>query len=156
MKSLRETTGLRSEDSRVGIIQKILKEFAWELEGRELLKRSLLGSATHGINVKGIQNCLIEMLHDPQSGLRAVHQICYEESFFGHYIEERDYSKVRKNLNPWDELRTYQLPYQSMLARSLDNTEQIRQQVLKFSDECLVEYKLDGERVQINYDRFRS
>lgn len=43
-----------------------------------------------------------------------------------------------------------------MLARPLSNISDIKTQVLKFGDKCLVESKLDGERIQVNYNRSRE
>lgn len=39
-----------------------------------------------------------------------------------------------------------------MLARNVDNVEDIKKHSLKYSTEVLLEQKLDGERLQISYD----
>lgn len=62
--------------------------------------------------MKGIQNTLLEILHEqtPSTELESL-QIKLEEQLMGYYSEERDYSYVKKNLSPWHDSRAFQLPY---------------------------------------------
>lgn len=79
----------------------------------------------------------------------------FEENFLGHYCQEKQYPRKR-NVAPWIVDRGPALPYQSMLARSVDNMDSIKKFLEKYGTEYILEYKYDGERIQINYDRFQS
>jgi len=73
----------------------------------------------------------------------------FEEQVFGYRLMDRpEFGSLMKILEP---IRRMQLPFRPMLARPISSQYEVDKWVNKTAKEALVEYKLDGERIQIHY-----
>ena len=71
-----------------------------------------------------------------------------EEQIFGFRI-------IDKNLENenFDKFRTQNIPFRSMLARSINSQKEVEKWITKVSPDAIIEHKYDGERIQVFYTK---
>ena len=71
-----------------------------------------------------------------------------EEQIFGFRIIDKNL----KNQN-FENFRNQEIPFRSMLARSISSQKEVEKWITKISQNAIIEHKYDGERIQVFFEK---